>query len=185
MNRSGLVLSAALMAGLAACAIATPPPSVAIMPPGALGTNGDIDTRSLDVAAYDFAHHMQNDPARAADAVAALDYMGGQLNVSPRWMTMMPALFRLQMLQSRESLRQYVGINAAAPSQTVVDTMLALAQAYRAGDQAGVMRLLATPIFTVPPAEVQSRLSDIPVMPTVNNATTHADQYSSGFGFYP
>jgi hypothetical protein len=169
-----LTLLASALAGLVACAHIAPPPSTAVMPPGALGTNGDIDVRSLDVAAYSFGHHMRNNPAEAANAIAALDYMGGELNTNPRWVDMDP-LTRLQMLDARKTLRSYVGISQAASSQSVVDTMLALAQAYQAGDQAAVQRLLANPIFVLPPAEVQAHLNDIPLMPAINNVTTRAD----------
>jgi hypothetical protein len=144
------------------------------MPPGALGTNGDIDTRALDIAAFDFGTTMRNDPARAADAIAALDYMGGALNTSPRWIGMDP-LTRLQMLQARETVRSYVGISQTASSQAVVDTMLSLAQAYQSGDQAAVQRLLASPIFILPPAAVEAHLNYIPLMPAINNVTTRAD----------
>jgi hypothetical protein len=172
------LLSIAFVVMLAACASESLP-DTATMPDGALNTNGDIDLRSLDIAAYDFAHTIKGDPARAADAIAALDYLGGELNTSPRWI-IMPSLARAQMLQSREILRQFVGISPTASSQAVVDTMLALAQAYRTGDQTEVQRLLGTPIFTAPPAEVAARLNDVPLMPVVNAATTRADANAFG-----
>jgi hypothetical protein len=106
--------------------------------------------------------------------------MGGKLNTSPRWV-IMPSLYRAQMLQSREIVRQFVGISPTAPSQAVVDTMLALAQAYRAQDQNEVQRLLGAPIFTMPPAEVEARLNDVPLIPMVNNATQGADAHAFGF----
>jgi hypothetical protein len=140
-------------------------PSTAVMPAGALNTNGDIDVRSLDVAAYGFGHYdeLKGDPALAASTVAALDYMGGQLNTSPRWVDM-PGLFRLQMLQSRDIVRGVLGISPTA--------------AYASDDQTQVNKLLSSPIFSVPPDEAAERLADIPYLPVVNNATTHADQYS-------
>jgi hypothetical protein len=175
MNRLRLTIAAAGFAGLAACSYVDPAPSTAIMPAGALGTNGDIDVRSLDIAAYSFGQVIRNNPAEASDAIAALDYMGGKLNTSPRWIGM-DSLTRAQMLDARETLRSYVGISQAAPSQAVVDTMLALAQAYRAGDAAAVQRLLTNPIFVLPPAEVQAHLAYIPLMPAINNVTTRADE---------
>lgn len=180
MTRFRLLLSAATLFGLASCGYATRLPDTATMPPGALGSNGDPEIRALNVAAYDFGRHMR-DLAQTADAIAALDYMGGKLNTSPRWALNMPGLYRAQMLQSRKIIRQRVGISEDAPSQAVVDTMLSLAMAYRANDQATVERLLSTSIFTAPPAEVTARLSDMPVIPLVNNATTHADFYAFGF----
>jgi hypothetical protein len=167
--------------GLAACAAIAPPPSTAVMPPGALGTNGDIDTRALDVAAFDFGHAIRNKPADAADAIAALDYLGGELNTNPRWIGM-DSLTRAQMLQARGTMRTFVGISQTASSQSVVDTMLALGRAYRASDTAAVQQLLASPIFTMPPAAVQARLDNVPRMPAINNVTTRADGIPPGFG---
>jgi hypothetical protein len=174
MKRFRLIVLATALAGLAACAHIAPAPSTAVMPPGALGTNGDIDVRALDVAAFSFGHAIRDNPAEAANAIAALDYMGGELNTNPRWVDM-DSLTRLQMLEARGSIRSYVGISQTASSQSVVDTMLALAQAYQGGDQAGVQRLLATPIFVLPPAEVQAHLDAMPLMPAINNVTTRAD----------
>ncbi len=175
----GQILAVAIVVMVAACASETLP-DTATMPYGALNTNGDIDIRSLNVAAYDFAYPIKDDPAEAAEAIAAVDYMGGKLNTSPRWV-IMPSLYRAQMLQARIILRQFVGISPTAPSQAVVDTMLALAQAYRAQDQSEVQRLLSAPIFSVPTAEVVARLDDVPLIPEVNNATQGANAHAFGF----
>jgi hypothetical protein len=180
MKRFAVLIGVAAISMLAACAEDSYRlPSTAVMPAGALNTNGDIDVRSLDIAAYGFGHYdeMKGNPAMAADTVAALDYMGGQLNTSPRWVSM-PALFRLQMLQSRDIVRGVLGISPTAPSQEVVNTMLAISAAYQAGNQAQVNQLLASPIFTVPPQEAAQRLAAIPELPVVNNATSHADAYA-------
>jgi hypothetical protein len=180
MKRFAVLIGIAALSMLAACSEDVYRlPSTAVMPAGALNTNGDIDVRSLDVAAYGFGHYdeMKGNPAMAASTVAALDYMGGQLNTSPRWVNM-PGLFRLQMLQSRDIVRGVLGISPTVPSQDVVDTMLALSAAYSAGDQTQVNKLLSSPIFSVPPDQAAERLADIPYLPVVNNATTHADAYS-------
>jgi hypothetical protein len=167
---------AAILAGLAGCSTISIP-STATMPDGALGSNGDTDVRSLQVAAYDFSHPMVNDPAEAVNAIAALDYMGGKLNSSPRWLDM-PGLWSLEMLKSRQKVRQFIGISENAPSQAVVNTMLALAVAYRNGNQADIQRLLSQPIFTAPPDQIQAHLSNIPLIASVNSATSHAEEYS-------
>ena len=59
--------------------------------------------------------------------------------------------------------------------------MLALSAAYASNDEAKVTQLLSSPIFSVPPEEAAERLADIPYLPVVNNATTHADAYSFDF----
>jgi hypothetical protein len=177
-ERGRRILAAAIVVTVAACASEVIP-DTATMPSGAPNTNGDIELRSLDIAAYDFAHPIKGDPAQAAEAIAAVDYMGGKLNTSPRWV-IMPSLYRAEMLQSRGIMRQFVGISPTAPSQAVVDTTVALAQAYRAQDQNAVQRLLASPIFTAPPNEVEARLDDVPLMPVVNAATQGADAHAFG-----
>jgi hypothetical protein len=183
MKRIAMLSSLAALVMLAGCSSEVYRlPSTAVMPAGALNTNGDIDIRSLDVAAYGFGHYdeLKGDPALAANTVAALDYMGGQLNTSPRWVNM-PGLYRLQMLQSRDIVRGVLGISPTVPSQDVVDTMLALSAAYSSGDQDQVNKLLSSPIFSVPPDQAAERLADLPYLPVVNNATTHADAYSFDF----
>jgi hypothetical protein len=178
MKRIAVLVGAAALAMLAGCsADVYRLPSTAIMPTGALQTNGDIDVRSLDVASFGHYDELKGNPALAANTVAALDYMGGQLNTSPRWVYM-PGLFRLQMLQSRNIVRGKLGISPTVPSQDVVNTMLALSAAYSAGDQSQVNKLLSSPIFSVPPDQAAERLADIPYMPLVNNATTNAELYS-------
>jgi hypothetical protein len=157
-------------------------PSTAVLQPAALQTNGDVDVRALNITAYGFAHYqdLQQNPALAAETVAALDYLGGQLNTSPRWVNM-PALWRLQMLDARNTVRGLLSISPAVPSQEVVDTMVGLSEAYRAGNQAQVNQLLASSIFSVPPAEVAQRLVTMPYLPTVNNAATHAAAFAFNF----
>ena len=180
MRKIAVLLSAAAVAMLAGCSSDIYRlPSTAVMPAGALNTNGDVDVRSLDVAAYGFGHYdeLKRNPAMAASTVAALDYMGGQLNTSPRWVSM-PGLFRLQMLQSRDIIRGELGISPTVPSQDVVNTMLALSAAYSSGNQAEVTKLLGSPIFSVPPDQAAERLADIPYSALVNNATSNAEGYS-------
>lgn len=160
--------------GLAGCLHYEAPPDTAQLPPGAFGTNGDQDVAALDVAALGFAHAIIGNPAKAAYAVAALDYLGGELNSNPRWVSMDP-LVRLEMRDWRKTMRAEIGISPTASSQAVVETMLALAEAYRSGDETAVNRLLAAPIFTVPPAVVADRLGDIPYAANLNAATMSAD----------
>lgn len=174
MHKRLTALAACGLLTLSGCLHRELPPDTAVMPPGALGTNGDIDTRALDIAAFDFTRAINGNPGKAATAIAALDYMGGALNSSPRWIDM-DALTRLEMLDWRQKMRAEVGIAANAPAQAVVDTMLGLAQAYQVNDQAAVQRLLASPIFTIPPGQVAARLNHIPYSANLNAVTTRAD----------
>jgi hypothetical protein len=38
--------------------------------------------------------------------------------------------------------------------------------------------LLSQPIFTAPPDQIQAHLSNIPLIASVNSATSHAEEYS-------
>jgi hypothetical protein len=183
MRRLGLVVGAFGLLVLSGCLKYQPPPDTAQLPPGAFHTNGDQDVAALDAAALGFAHAITGNPGRAAYAIAALDYLGGELNSNPRWVGM-DSLTRLEMLDWRKKMRAEVGISATAPSQSVVDTMLALAQAYRAQNQAAVTQLLANPIFTVPPNQVADRLGNIPYSANLNAVTAQADNsiISPNFG---
>ncbi|GAB0116252.1 hypothetical protein [Acidisoma sp. 7E03] len=169
-----LLAAACLVFSLSGCLHYDAPPDTAQLPQGAFGTNGDQDVAALDAAALGFAHAITGNPAKAAYSIAALDYLGGELNSNPRWIDMDP-LVRLQMLDWRKKMRTEIGINPTASSQAVVDTMLGLAAAYRAGDQPAVTRLLASPIFTVPPGAVAARLDDIPYAANLNATTMSAD----------
>lgn len=183
MMRHRTALAALALLALSGCLHYDKPPDRALPPLGAFGTNGDPDVRALDIAALGFAHAIIGDPGRAAYAIAALDYMGGELNSNPRWIGM-DALTRLQMLQWRERMRAEVGISATASSQAVLDTMLALARAYQTGDKAAVSRLLASPIFTLPPDEVAGRLGNIPYNASLNAVTMTADGMIEDYNFF-
>lgn len=158
----------------AACAV-TPPPDTAIPPPNAWGLNADPDVTAINVAAWAFA-----DPARtrgrpidAARAVAAVDYMGGELSSSPRWDFVNP-LTKLQMEQARIEVRQAVGIAQNAPSQVVVDDLLAAANALFRGNRAAAEAALPPQVFTLGPAQTLARLANLPYLPTANTATQRA-----------
>lgn len=81
-----------LACGLAAACTASPLPDAArlIGPAGILGD----DMLAIDQAEWAFAvsSRTRNDPAAAAKAVAALDYLAGDLSVSPRWIAVSPIL---------------------------------------------------------------------------------------------
>ena len=58
MRRIALLVGAAALALVAGCSDDVYRlPSTAVMPAGALNTNGDIDVRSLDIASYGFGHY--------------------------------------------------------------------------------------------------------------------------------
>ena len=161
----------------AACAAIPPPPDTARMPANAFGLNLDPDVGAINQAAWAFASpaNTANRPIEAARAVAAVDYLGGELNTNPRWVRM-DTLTRQDMLVARAQLREVVGIAPAAPSQAVVDQLLAAANALQQNNPAQAAAALQGPTFTAPPGQVLNRLAHMPYLPGVNAVTQRAEQ---------
>ena len=172
--RALIVLAGLLVAG---CASIAPPPDTARLPPNAYGLFADNDVGAINLAQWAFADPARppNDPADAARAAAAVDYLAGELSSSPRWTAMSP-ITKGQMLQAREEVRQALGIAPGAPSQLVVDGLLGAANAVVAGDRTLALAALRTPAFTWPPEQTLARLSDMPFLPMANVASQRAAQ---------
>jgi len=84
------------------------------------------------------------------------------------------------MLQARAAVRQAVGIKPDAPSQTVVDTLLAVFNALRADDEVAARAALTAPIYELPPDQTLQRLANLPYIRIANLATTDAQQERFG-----
>jgi hypothetical protein len=168
-NLLGAILPAAL--ALAGCAV-TPPPDTAFLQGSAFGENTDNDTTALNMAEYAFAGPPRTTgrPVDTARAVAALDYMAGELSTNPRWLMISP-IPKSEMLQARVAVRQVLGIPVNAPSQVVVTDLLSAANALVAGDPGAARATLAPPLF---PPDILQRLTDLPYIQIANLATTHA-----------
>ena len=168
--RCGAVLSCL---AIAACAV-RPPPDTASMPFGAFGTMHN-DVGAMNQATWAFASPARtlNDPVDAARAVAAVDYLGGELSSNPRWVAMSP-LTKLQMLQARVDVRRELGIRQDAPSQLVVDALMRFATLWQSGNQAAAMQVLASPVFTLPRQQTLQVLGNMPYIQSANFATMNA-----------
>jgi uncharacterized iron-regulated membrane protein len=155
-----------LYACLTACAPSAPPPSIGYLPAGAFGP-GDVQqdpqSAALGTAEAAFAHpgQLQGHPAQMALAIACLDAMGGQFSGAGRWIgtaSTAPA----QMAQARDEVRVMLGVPVAAPSQEVIDHLVAYAQSEQAGDHATALRDLTGPDFTKGPEQTASILANFP-----------------------
>jgi hypothetical protein len=177
MSRISLV---ALFAALtpAACGV-TPPPDTAVVPPAAFGGLLGPDVAAMNLAAYAFgdASRTYGNPAEAARALAALDYMAGEINTNPRW-SGISALAQVNMLRARVTMRRAMGIDLSAPSQVVVNSLLAASAAFAAGNTAQAAAILHPPAF---PADIVQRLSNMPYIASVNAATTEAGDDLTSF----
>lgn len=174
MRRTALLVGVALLAG---CALETPPPDTARVAAGAFGGFLDPDVAAINLAQWAWADpaRTRNDPIDGAEAVAAVDYLAGELNTSPRWAFMDP-LTKVQMLQARAAVRQALGIAPTAPSQEVVNSMLTAAGAYEAGNRPAALAALHASIYQAPPEQTLDRLGNLPFVSVANIATQHAGQ---------
>jgi hypothetical protein len=172
----GLLL---LAVGLGGCAALPPAPPVASLPPGVFGTYEDNDIGAINFAAWAFASaaNTQGNPAEAARAVVALEYLPGELTRSPRWIGMDSAI-KLHMGRARDDLRRILGIRPDAPPQFVVNTMLALALDLQMGNQPAALQVLSAPLFTRPPEQTLQILSNLPFVQEANVATSRAQDQS-------
>lgn len=162
----------AILGGLLALAACSPPVDTAVMPPvsGLVDPNNAIFYANW---AFSSAARTRNDPASAARAVAALDYAAGAINTNPR-LEFMSLVINGEMLDAREEVRRVLGIPPAAPSQAVVNGMIAASLALGSGDHAQALAALNAPIFTLGPQQTLAVLSNMPFVREANIATSHA-----------
>ena len=135
---------------------------------------------SADVYAVQQAQWAFADPSRthgrpleAARASAAMDYIAGQLNTSPRWANI-SAITKMQLLEGREEVRRALGVRPGVSSQAVVDTLAGISNALIAGDQTAAFALANAPIFEAPGEPVMAQLSNMPYLRMANVSTMRA-----------
>ncbi len=109
-------------------------------------------------------------PGEAARAAAAVDYLGGALNTSPRW-ACLSGVAKTQILDARVELRRVLGVTPGTPSQVVVDDLVRAADAVADNDRAAAERALSPPAFTAAPADTLRRLGNLPAMQAVTVGT--------------
>jgi hypothetical protein len=160
---------------LAACATLPATEQTPYLPAGVYGVYQDNDTGAINQASWAFASpaNTRGNPVDAAKAIVALEYLSGELRENPRWIGIDSSV-DVHIGRARDQLRQILGIRPDAPSQIVVNTLLALAWDLRVGNQEAVMRVLASPLFTRPPAQTLQILSNLPFVPEANVATAQA-----------
>ncbi len=159
---------------LAGCAM-TPPPDHARIYPGAFGSNGDDDVSAINISSWAFSmsSNTRNRPVEAARAVAAVDYLAGELEYSPRWQFMSP-ITKNQMLQARGEVRAAIGVAPDAPSQVVVTGLLTAAYALAANDRPAALKALSASAFTRGPEQTLATLQALPFLTEANVATQRA-----------
>ncbi len=156
---------------MAACTTAAHVDTAAM--PAGLGLGDPANAIQYSAWAFAAPARTSGDPASAARAVAALDYVAGQLNTSPAWRSGSP-IINAQMLRAREAVRQVLGVAPAATSQQVVDTMAAVSLELAGNNRAAAVHTLATPIYTFGPEQTFALLANLPFIHTANIATAQA-----------
>ncbi len=161
----------ALMLG--GCATLPATQETPYLPPGVFGVYQDNDTGAINTAAWAFASpaNTRGNPAEAARAVIALEYLPGELIENPRWVGM-DSLVKRRLAIARGDVRAVLGIRPDAPPQLVVNAMLALFTDLQTGNQPAVEQVLASGLFIMPPDQTLLVLSNLPYIQTANLATT-------------
>jgi hypothetical protein len=152
------LLAASLLAGCAALRTNT-----ASMPPNQYGGPAINQTEAIGLASYalkDPANTAGN-PALAARAIAAEDWLAGQNRLTGEFGTYGPVNEEPWSV-FRQQVRDAIGVAPDAPSQDLVDRMLATSAALRGGDTAAAERQLSDPIFTKGPQATLAALSNLP-----------------------
>ncbi len=173
-GNAAVSIRAWVVAGLLILAGCTPTPPVdTAMMPMSSGIAGPANSIQYAGWAFALSSRLRNDPASAARAVAAVDYLGGALNTYPQWQDDNP-LVSHEMLQARQDVRRALGILPATPSQVVVDRMIGAYLALTHNDRAAALKWLTTPYFTLGPERTLAVLTNMPFMRPVNIATSQA-----------
>ena len=169
-NAIGSLVLALVLGG---CATLPATQETPYLPPGVFGVYQDNDTGAINTAAWVFASpaNTRGNPAEAARAVVALEYLPGELIENPRWAGM-DSLVKRRLDIARGDVRAVLGIRPDAPPQLVVNAMLALFTDLQTGNQPAVMQVLASGLFTLPPDQTLRVLSNLPYVQTANLATT-------------
>ncbi len=164
---------------LGGCLHEAPEPSTGYLPADAFSTiavGQDPDLAAVQEAMIAFAYpaRMQGKPAEMALAIASLDAMAGQFSTSGRWFGM-DSLPKEEMLEARTEVRGILGVPENAPSQSVIDQLMAASRALDKGDQNAALAALSGPDFTKTPAQTLAILTHFPKAPIANSATLNAN----------
>ncbi len=154
----------------------------AVLPTNAVGQPIVSPDYAVGLVAYTLGHPSSTDgqPAHAALALAAVDYLAGDFYVDPRFEAL-PALDKVRMMQGRGEVRRLLGIAPGSTSQQVVDGLIAASGGYNANDQEAVVKALPVSVFTLGPARTTEILSHLPYLVSANAAAQNANA-SLSFG---
>ena len=172
--RPAAALLAAILAGCGPAVPPLPPIDTAQLPSGVFGpTDQDVPAALYAQNALSDPSRTYGNPAAGAQAVLAMEYLAGELATSPRWARLDPGT-QEQMVLGRIETRRAVGIAPAAPSQLVVDSLVAARNGLASGDGAAAERALSNPAFPQGGAHTVQALGNLPYLQVASVAVQHA-----------
>lgn len=149
-------------AAVAACGV-LPPNDTARMPNNRFGGPALNQNEAIAVSSYAL-HDPQNtrgNPALAARAIAAEDWLAGQDLLTPDFGNYQPVV-QVSWGELRREVRRSIGIAPGTPSQVVVDRLIAAADALQDGDRDAAEAQLQPPAFSLGPQGTLAALSNLP-----------------------
>ncbi|HTW28640.1 MAG TPA: hypothetical protein VME92_16055 [Acetobacteraceae bacterium] len=164
----GLALLASLT--LAGCGVSSGY-NTAQMPYLASGAPAMTQNDAIAVSAWVLKNPgvAHGDPALAARAIAAEDWLAGQVFLTGNFDTYAPArIVYWQLL--RNEVRSYLGIPTDAPSQLVVERLLSASAALSQHDESAAASDLQPPAFGLGPTRTIAALSNLPVFSQADRA---------------
>ena len=146
-----------------------PPPQEATLtpriPPGQFAPDQTDQAIIGAQETFSLGRGLNGDPARTARATAYMEYLANDFTTT-RWLTASPVVAP-QLQIAKRDLRGFLNIAQDSPTQPVIDAMLTVADALKAGDRAAAERALTGGPFRDPPAVTLARLDAMPRIASV------------------
>lgn len=172
IRRTMLSIAAALTLG--ACTALPPQPSASLPYDAVVGAGDPLRMAVTNTAnAFSSPDRLAGQPARAARAVAQMEYLAVEMPDNPRLGAMAPP--RGQFELARREWREVLGIPAELPPQPVIDALYASARALNAGQSEAAAAALPASAFPQGGAATLARLASLPALPLTNRAAVAAN----------
>jgi hypothetical protein len=155
-------------------------PDGAVMPVNLGGTPVMSDEGAMQLSAYALGvpSRTAGDAVNGARAIASIDYLAAALYLNPRW-DYVSITTKAQMVRGRTEEREVLGIDPRAPTQEVVDRLMAVASAMEGRNVAAAQQALTSPAFTFGPQRTLAMLTNLPYLPDANVAAQKANLEST------
>jgi hypothetical protein len=157
----GFLLSAAV----AACGV-IPADNTARMPLNQFGGPVLNQNQAIGLSSWALKNPAttRGNPELAARAIAAEDWLAGQDMLAGNFGSYQP-VNEVPWGELRREVRGAIGVAPGAPSQVVVDRLLAASEALHAGDKAGAEAQLQSPVFSLGADGTLAALANLPPFP--------------------